>query len=77
AGAVTVPAPAARGALADTTVWFTRNFRFSAEGGIGRLAAEVNAGRADEALAWLREGRDPAVRWVEDGGAELAPDTWA
>ncbi len=77
ASAVMPPAPAARGALADTTVWFTRNFRFSAEGGIGRLAAEVNAGRADEALAWLREGRDPAVRWVEDGGAELAPDTWA
>lgn len=32
--------------------------RFGADSGIGRLAAAVNAGQADAALALLREGRD-------------------
>ncbi|MEO8125039.1 MAG: exodeoxyribonuclease V subunit alpha, partial [Burkholderiales bacterium] len=48
-------ANALRGAMVlhDATVWFTRNFRFDAESGIGRLAAAINAGRADAALAIL------------------------
>lgn len=63
-------------ALPDSTVWFTRNFRFSAEGGIGRLAADVRSGHAEAALAWLRRGGDEAVRWLDEGGQTLAPAAW-
>jgi exodeoxyribonuclease V alpha subunit len=41
-------------ALADCIVHLSHNYRFSRHGGIGELAAEVNAGRAARALALLR-----------------------
>lgn len=70
--AVQPPAAPARSPLADTSVWFTRNFRFRGDSGIGRLAREINAGRSGEAVEWLRRGEDPTVRWLDDSTPELA-----
>ena len=68
-------APLRAGALHDSVIWFTRNFRFAAESGIGRLAADTVAGRAEAALAWLRQGGDDSVHWLDDGGSAPAPAT--
>ncbi len=54
--------------LADCVVWLSQSHRFEAGSGIGRLAADVNAGCGARALAWLREGCDPSARWIEDEG---------
>ena len=62
------PAPARPSALQDAVVWFTQNFRFAADSGIGHLAADINGARAKEAVAWLRAGEDASVRWLDDGG---------
>jgi exodeoxyribonuclease V alpha subunit len=43
------------------------NFRFGADSAIGRLAADVTAGRAAAALALLRAPPDDALRWIDDG----------
>jgi exodeoxyribonuclease V alpha subunit len=67
------PGPGGPGALRDAVVWFTRNFRFARDSGIGRLAADINARRASPAIAWLRQATDPNVTWLEDPGAEPAP----
>jgi exodeoxyribonuclease V alpha subunit len=69
------PAPARASSLQDTVVWFTQNFRFAADSGIGRLAADINGNRAREALAWLRNSDDPSVRWLDDGGAQPGDET--
>jgi len=63
----TLPAAAA-GGLADSVIWFRDNFRFAADSGIGRLAADINGGRAAEAAEWLAAGAESAVRWLADGG---------
>ena len=64
------PQPASQpSALQDTAVWFNQNFRFAADSGIGRLAADINHARADESIAWLRDGQDNSVRWLDDSGA--------
>ncbi|MEO8133280.1 MAG: exodeoxyribonuclease V subunit alpha [Betaproteobacteria bacterium] len=63
--------PATPSTLQDSVIWFTRNFRFATESGIGRLAAYINAGDAAGATEWLRSGVDPAVRWIEDTGPTL------
>lgn len=65
--------------LNDCAVWFAESHRFAADSGIGRLAAEINAGNGDQAMAWLEqrvfssscERRDDAaeadaVRWLPD-----------
>jgi exodeoxyribonuclease V alpha subunit len=54
--------------LHDGVVWFTENFRFATDSGIGRLAALVNAGDSEQALTWLRSNADPSVTWLDDGG---------
>jgi exodeoxyribonuclease V alpha subunit len=58
------PAPPA---LSDCIVHLTRGYRFDAQGGIGRLAAEVKAGRHGKALALLREAGGAG-----SGGGQLA-----
>ena len=68
-------APLRPGALHDSVVWFSRNFRFAADSGIGRLAADTLAGRAESALAWLRQGQEPGVVWLDDGGPTPRTDT--
>ena len=52
--------------LRDSVVWFTENFRFAADSGIGRLASLVNAGDCDQAVSWLRSGADASVTWLDD-----------
>ncbi len=71
-----IDVPAASGPIGDAVVWFERNFRFAADSGIGRLACDINAGRADEALAWLAAGADPSVNWLDDAQSALADSTW-
>ncbi len=71
AAAIVPPAPARASPLADTVVWLTRSHRFAPESGIGRLAAEVNAGEADRALERMTSCADHSVRWLEDGSEEL------
>ncbi len=72
AESIVPPEPAAPSALRDAVVWFRHNFRFARDSGIGRLAAHINAGRADEALAWLRATGDASVRWTDDDRAAVS-----
>lgn len=60
--------------LPDSVVWLTESRRFGADSGIGRLAADINAGLGDEALTGLQGGHDDAVRWIDDP-AERPGDT--
>ena len=76
--ALIVPgAPVQASVLVDSVVWFKRNFRFAADSGIGRLAADTVAGRSAAALAWLRAGGDDSVRWLNDGSPTPQPATVA
>ncbi|OYU83567.1 MAG: exodeoxyribonuclease V subunit alpha, partial [Burkholderiales bacterium PBB5] len=70
AGAVQAPAPTQPSALRDTAVWFSQNFRFAADSGIGLLAQDIRQGQAAPALARLRTGADPALQWLDDGGPQ-------
>ncbi len=72
-----LPTSPTNSGIADSVVWFRDNFRFAADSGIGRLAADINAGRADEAVQWLASGADAAVRWLADGGEAPAEETLA
>ena len=60
--------------LHNSVVWFTENFRFRKESGIGRLAADINAGDADKALRFLREGDDAAVQWTTSHADDIDID---
>lgn len=63
--------------LADCVVWLTESHRFRADSGIGRLAADIRAGRGEAALAWLAAGADESVRWIEDVTARPGTGTLA
>jgi exodeoxyribonuclease V alpha subunit len=65
AAAIVPPAPATPSALRDCAVWFTQTYRFARDSGIGRLAHDINTGRAADATAWLRAGSDPDVAWLD------------
>ena len=69
--AIVPPPAAAPSALHDSAVWFTQNYRFARDSGIGRLAASINRGDAAGTTAWLRAGEDADVRWL-DGPAQAA-----
>ena len=58
--------PIATTPLHDSVVWFSDSFRFAGDSGIGRLAAEINAGDAERAIAWMRAETDPSVTWLDD-----------
>lgn len=65
------PADAGHTGLRDSVVWLQRSYRFDAGSGIGQLAAFINAGRADPAVAWLHAGADAGVAWhVPGSGAQ-------
>mgnify|MGYP003420010621 CR=1 FL=1 len=64
--AIAPPAPAGASKLQDASVWFQRNFRFAADSGIGRLAAAINAGRADDAAAVLGAAAEHELHWIAD-----------
>ncbi|MGE4242846.1 exodeoxyribonuclease V subunit alpha [Ramlibacter sp.] len=76
-GHIEAPPASQHGALSDAVVWLTRNYRFAADSGIGRLAADVNAGRVDEAVEWLANGDDESVVWREGEGAAAAIESYA
>ncbi len=65
AAAIAPPPPATPSALKDCAVWFTQTYRFARDSGIGRLAHDINTGRAAEATGWLRAGTDPDVAWLD------------
>jgi exodeoxyribonuclease V alpha subunit len=71
--AIAPPPARAAGALRDAAVWLTRTYRFASDSGIGRLARLVNAGAADEALAWLGQDADADVRWLREAGDDAPP----
>lgn len=61
-----------RSPLANNIVWFTESYRFAAESGIGRFAADINAGEPERALEWIAKSADASVAWIEDAGAALS-----
>ncbi len=85
ASAINPPLPAEAGAppspLVDSVVWFQRNFRFAAESGIGRLAADAVAGRASAMLATLQAAGHPTcgtaadLAWLDDTASQPAAAT--
>jgi exodeoxyribonuclease V alpha subunit len=75
-GAVQPPPAAQPSALRDAAVWFTQNFRFAADSGIGLLARDIQRGQAGPVLARLRSARDAAVQWLADSSPQPAAATW-
>ena len=73
--AADLPPPATAPALADSVIWLTESHRFRQDSGIGRLAANINAGAGAEALAWLRGGEDASARWIDDEGTRPSEAT--
>lgn len=77
------PAPARPSALHDSAVWFTQNFRFAADSGIGLLAREINTGQSAAVVRRLRAAQradtatDDSVAWLEEDGPLLSPATLA
>ena len=72
-GRIVPPEPVEASALRDAVVWLSRNFRFAADSSIGRLAACINGGSADDTLTWLRAACGPDVSWIGvDAGATPA-----
>ena len=63
--------------LTDAVIWLTESHRFRADSGIGRLAADIRAGRGAVALSWLTAGEDASARWVDDPGPRVGVDTLA
>ncbi len=59
--------------LHDRVIWLTESFRFAQTSGIGRLAAQVNAGDTEAATRLLRSGRDDGLEWIEDSSSTPAP----
>lgn len=59
--------------LQNHVVWFSENFRFASNSGIGRLATLVNTGAAADAVSWFTDSEDPALTWLEDGQTSLDP----
>lgn len=68
---------AAAAPLADAVAWLTESRRFLAGSAIGRLAADIRAGRGDAALAWLSAGEAASACWIEDAGTQLGAATRA
>lgn len=51
--------------LGDSVVWLMKNYRFPETSGIGRLAACIRDKRITEAVRFLRDKKDPLVRWLD------------
>ncbi|MBC7413381.1 MAG: exodeoxyribonuclease V subunit alpha [Herminiimonas sp.] len=67
-------APLTPTALHNSVVWFTENFRFSKDSGVGRLAAAINAGNAVAVLAQLAARDDPAITWIDTDAPALGEE---
>jgi exodeoxyribonuclease V alpha subunit len=66
-----LPARGGGSPLADAVVLLTKSHRFDARSGIGRLAAAVNRGEANDAAALLAEASRPDVTREEGDEAAL------
>lgn len=66
------PPPIAPTPLHDCVVWLSKSHRFATTSGIGRLAADINAGRGVEACAWLSSADDPSIGWLHAGNSDPA-----
>jgi len=64
---ITPPAPRKPTELHDSVIWFSDNYRFATDSGIGKLATHINSGESEITLEWLRSANDPAISWIEDG----------
>ncbi|MCW5580072.1 MAG: exodeoxyribonuclease V subunit alpha [Luteimonas sp.] len=64
-------------ALPDSVIALTESHRFRRDSGIGRLAADINAGAGAAALEWLQAGADDAAVWLEDTAVRPGPQTLA
>ncbi len=71
------PAVGKRSPLQDAVIWLNDNYRFGTQSGIGQLAQAINRQDVEAALTCLRSDGDGGVRWVEDGGAQLAQQALA
>jgi exodeoxyribonuclease V alpha subunit len=70
-GTLRPPEPSRAGGLRDAAVWLSRNWRFGADSGIGRLAAAVRDGNDDQAVALLSTGGQ-GVAWHAGSGEDIA-----
>ncbi len=75
AQAIVPPAASQASPLRDAVLWFTRNYRFSADSGIARAAADIRLGRSTALLQWLREHDDASVQWLDDAGSAAGQAT--
>ncbi len=71
-GTITPPAGSGVPGLRDSVVWLQESHRFSADSGIGRLAADIRAGRAQAAFECLEADTDGSLRWLPEEGAGLS-----
>lgn len=55
--------------MADSVIWFQKNYRFHRDSAIGRFALAIQAGDADASLAELG-AKDPALEWLLPRGAQ-------
>ncbi len=69
AQAIATPGADPAAPLRDSVVWLTESHRFDAGSGIGRLAADINAGDIRPSLAATGSPGD-GVRWIDDGASE-------
>jgi exodeoxyribonuclease V alpha subunit len=53
-------------ALQDSVIWFTENYRFTNDSGIGKFASMINAGDVETTVDWLRARVDASVTWIDD-----------
>ena len=72
AQSIVAPAPETQSALRDTAVWFTQNYRFAADSGIGQLAVSRQQRRRRITTEWLRQGAHPDVAWLDEAGQSPA-----
>jgi exodeoxyribonuclease V alpha subunit len=76
--AMICPPPATRPTrFRDGVIWFTENFRFHKNSGIGLLARGIGDGEPAPVLQWLQAQQGGEVGWIDDGGEALAPATLA
>jgi exodeoxyribonuclease V alpha subunit len=69
--------PASSGPLRDHVVILRHSYRFGSDSAIGRLAAAVNRGDDDEAVALLESaGERDAIAWSENDPARIAAERY-
>ncbi|MDR0934218.1 MAG: exodeoxyribonuclease V subunit alpha [Burkholderiaceae bacterium] len=65
------PPDAAPGAMKDSTIWLTKNFRFAADSGIGCLALAIRDGNMETAKTALEKTKDGSLTWLSGTNTTL------